>query len=124
MLVENIDDTITLLHQMRQRGISLSIDDFGTGYSSLSYLYRFPVRNLKIDKSFVSGMAHNDIYRRIVEAIITLAHQLQFQVIAEGIEDPSQVEQLKRLHCKFGQGYFLGRPSPAEAARKVIEQWI
>jgi diguanylate cyclase (GGDEF)-like protein/PAS domain S-box-containing protein len=124
MLVENIDDTISLLHQLRRRGISLSIDDFGTGYSSLSYLYRFPVRHLKIDKSFVDGMVHNDIYRRIVEAIITLAHQLQFQVIAEGIEDPGQVDQLKQLHCKFGQGYFLGRPSPAEAAQKVIEHWV
>ncbi|MBD0269235.1 MAG: EAL domain-containing protein [Cyanobacteria bacterium Co-bin8] len=123
MLVENINDTISLLHQLRERGISLSIDDFGTGYSSLSYLYRFPVRSLKIDKSFVSGMMSSATNHRIVETIITLAHQLQFQVIAEGIESLDQVEQLKLLHCEFGQGYFLGRPSPVETAQKLIDQW-
>ena len=120
MLIDNIDDTITVLNGLRQRGIALSIDDFGTGYSSLSYLYRFPIDSLKIDRSFVSQMDTSPSYEKIVHTIINLGRQLGFKAIAEGIETPQQVNTLKRLSCDYGQGYWFGKPQAAAA----IEAWL
>lgn len=113
MLIDNINDTIVVLNSLRQRHISLSIDDFGTGYSSLSYLYRFPINNLKIDRSFVSQMATSPSHEKIVHTIINLGRQLGFRAIAEGIETPQQVNILKRLGCDLGQGYWFGKARPA-----------
>lgn len=120
MLVDNVDDTILLLTQLVHQGIAISIDDFGTGYSSLNYLAQFPVHTLKVDKSFVSQMLTNQNQRRIVATIITLAHQLGFQTIAEGIETQEQAGMLKMLQCDFGQGYWLGQPQD----QKVTQDWL
>ncbi len=103
-------DILTRLHDM---GIRISIDDFGTGYSSLAYLRRLPVDEIKIDKSFVMGMATEEDDATIVRSTIELGHNLGLQVVAEGIEDKATWDLLKSLGCDFAQGYFLSRPLPA-----------
>ncbi|MBW4483859.1 MAG: EAL domain-containing protein [Tildeniella torsiva UHER 1998/13D] len=118
-------DAIALMDQLRARHIDLDIDDFGTGYSSLSYLRRFPIHALKIDRSFTQDLATN---ADIVQAIITLGHALKTTVIAEGIETQAQMTQLNQLGCDYGQGYYLGRPLPAEATERLLaslhcQQW-
>ncbi|MEO1299337.1 MAG: EAL domain-containing protein, partial [Cyanobacteria bacterium J06636_16] len=110
MLIENIDETISLLTQLKSRNIQISIDDFGTGYSSLRYLHRLPVHNLKIDRSFVSHMETENRNYQVVDTIITLSKQLGLTVVAEGIETAQQVQQLQQLGCQLGQGYWYSRP--------------
>ena len=98
-------------------GIKLSIDDFGTGYSSLSYLQRLPVDEIKIDKSFVTSLAdrgEDDDDPVIVRSTIELAHNLGLTVVAEGVEDDVALDMLGKYRCDRAQGYFLGRPCPAE----------
>lgn len=101
---------VRVFNQLRAMGIRLSIDDFGTGYSSLSYLQRFPLDTLKIDRSFITDIHQDSKQFGIVEAIARLAHHLDMQVIAEGIESDSQVVSLVQLGCQFGQGYWFSRP--------------
>ena len=125
--MENVQETIDTLLQIRAMNIQLSIDDFGTGYSSLSYLYRFPVNTLKIDRSFVSRINSNNENFEIVGAIITLAHALGMDVIAEGVETADQFTQLRKLRCEFGQGYFFSKPlnSASVAAMLPLKtQWF
>jgi len=104
------ETTIEILSKLKGLGVLLAIDDFGTGFSSLAYLKRFPVDMLKIDKSFVDGIANRGHDRAIVEAIIALGHALNLRVIAEGVEHPEQLQQLKSLGSEFGQGYFFSQP--------------
>ena len=120
MLMENVEKLIGILSQLRARAIQLSIDDFGTGYSSLSYLHRFPINNLKIDRCFVSRIGENGENREIVETIVTLARQLGMEAIAEGIETPHQLNQLRALNCQKAQGYLFSRPLEREAAEAFI----
>ena len=101
--------TLIALHEM---GITLSIDDFGTGYSSLAYLKQLPVGELKIDKSFVQQMADYPQDRKIVQAIIDLAHNLEMNVVAEGIENQQTLDMLIGMGCDYGQGFYIGRPMP------------
>jgi diguanylate cyclase (GGDEF)-like protein len=108
------ETTIAILRKLKSLGVQLAIDDFGTGFSSLAYLKRFPVDLLKIDKSFVDGVAFRDDDRAIVEAIIALGHALGLRVIAEGVEGPEQLEQLRSLGSELGQGYFFGKPLSAD----------
>ena len=114
MLFENIDTVLTQLFILKEIGVKLSIDDFGTGYSSLSYLKRLPIDKLKIDKSFVTNLSEDHDSRAIALAIVSMAHSLRLTVTAEGIEHPAQAQILKEMHCNDGQGYFYGRPMPAE----------
>jgi EAL domain-containing protein (putative c-di-GMP-specific phosphodiesterase class I) len=93
------------------------LDDFGTGYSSLSYLHRFPINTLKVDRSFIMSMEPNDENSAIVRTILTLAHSLGLDVIAEGIETELQLTQLRWLGCEMGQGYFF---SPPIAPQKLV----
>jgi EAL domain-containing protein (putative c-di-GMP-specific phosphodiesterase class I) len=104
------ETTIEVLAKLKSLGVLLAIDDFGTGFSSLSYLKRFPVDMLKIDKSFVDGVASNMHDTAIVEAIIALGHALDLRVIAEGVERPEQLQRLRSLGSELGQGYFFGQP--------------
>jgi diguanylate cyclase (GGDEF)-like protein/PAS domain S-box-containing protein len=113
MIMENIDSAIVILNQLRAMGIHIHIDDFGTGYSSLSYINRFPVNALKIDRSFVEKMQHDDENLEIVKTIILLARNLKLELIAEGLETPDQLSQLKKLNCQYGQGFYLSRPMDA-----------
>lgn len=123
MLLSDSDTTIELLSLIRQRGIAISIDDFGTGYSSLSYLYRLPVNTLKIDQSFVSQMQTDYRNYKIVETLITLSHQLELDVIAEGIETEAQYLALHRLGCERGQGFWFSKPLPPDRVEAVLSNW-
>ena len=122
MVMENIETTVGMLQQIRALGVELSIDDFGTGYSSLSYLHRFPINTLKIDRSFVSSMNDNTENFEIVRTIITLARSLEMDVIAEGVETRSQLEQLRNLECDYAQGYLLSRPLSAKDAAELLNK--
>jgi len=94
--------------------VRLAIDDFGTGYSSLSYLRRFPIDILKMDKTFVQGVGTTASDDALAQAIIDLTHTLGLVVVAEGIERAEQRDQLRRLNCNLGQGFFFTRPLDAE----------
>jgi len=111
------------LNRLSQQGFKLSIDDFGTGYSSLAYLKRLPVDELKIDKSFVIGMAHDDDDAKIVRSTIDLAHNLGLQVVAEGVESEAILQRLRELHCDEAQGYFMSRPLPVAEFMRWRDQW-
>jgi diguanylate cyclase (GGDEF)-like protein len=108
--MEGAEMTIEVLQKLKALGVRLAIDDFGTGFSSLAYLKRFPVDFLKIDKSFVDGVAHDSHDTAIVQAVIALGHALGLKLIAEGIESVEQVEQLRVLGSEIGQGYYFGYP--------------
>jgi diguanylate cyclase (GGDEF)-like protein/PAS domain S-box-containing protein len=111
-----MEDTVaagSALRELRSLGLHLSVDDFGTGYSSLTYLKRFPVETIKIDRSFVSGLGLEADDTSIVEAVVRLGHSLGLTVVAEGVETPLQLNQLRALQCDKGQGYLFGRPRPA-----------
>lgn len=112
--------SLEAMKAFRSRQIHLVIDDFGTGYSSLSYLKRFPVDTLKVDKSFVDGLGKDPESTAIVQAVISLAKSLGMRVTAEGIETREQLEHLRSLDCDHGQGYFLARPLPADAAEELL----
>ena len=102
------------LDEVAELGLRISIDDFGIGYSSLSYLQKLPVHSLKIDRSFVTGILHDQGAREIVASVIDLAHNLELTVIAEGVEDQETEQALKQLGCDMAQGYYYSRPRPSE----------
>lgn len=110
ILMRNAEQILDTVRQLKNLGVQLSIDDFGTGYSSLSYLKRFKVDKLKIDQSFVNSMTQNDGDIAIVRAIIQMAKGLGLKTIAEGVESPEQLAQLKTEHCDEVQGYYISRP--------------
>jgi EAL domain-containing protein (putative c-di-GMP-specific phosphodiesterase class I) len=103
---------IALLHQLRGLGVRLSVDDFGTGYSSLSYLSRLPVHEVKIDRSFVTGLRDRTDDATIVRAIVDLGRHLGLQVVAEGVEDRTTWDLLAEMGCDLVQGWHLARPMP------------
>lgn len=111
------------LNRLAAMGFKLSIDDFGTGYSSLAYLKRLPVNELKIDKSFVMGMANDSNDAKIVRSTVDLAHNLGLTVVAEGVEDQAILGALRDLQCDEAQGYFISRPMPAQAFAQWCETW-
>ncbi len=120
-VMENAENAIAMLKQIRELGAQLSIDDFGTGYSSLSYLHRFPIDTLKVDRSFVSAMEDGTENGEIVRTVIALAKTLNLDVVAEGIETIHQLHQLRILGCEFGQGYLFSRPVPAKEIEAILE---
>jgi diguanylate cyclase (GGDEF)-like protein/PAS domain S-box-containing protein len=111
---------VEMLRQLKALGIHLAIDDFGTGYSSLSYLHRFPLDTLKIDRSFISGMADEGEGLEIARTILPMANNLRLDVVAEGVETLEQVALLKKLECKYGQGFYFSRPLTAEATSALV----
>ncbi len=121
MLIEDIESTIVMLTQLKEKGIQISIDDFGTGYSSLNYLHRLPMNNLKVDRSFVSQMQESKKNHRIVETIVTLSQQLELDAIAEGIETLQQLEWLQQIGYKFGQGYLFSKPLSQDLVEELLE---
>jgi diguanylate cyclase (GGDEF)-like protein len=113
-LVEDVEKSNRMLNELKTWGIHISIDDFGTGYSSLSYLKKFPLDTLKIDQSFVRDLMKDSDDAAIVSAIIAMAKSLRFNVIAEGVETAEQLNYLAANGCHEVQGYYTGRPVPAE----------
>jgi EAL domain-containing protein (putative c-di-GMP-specific phosphodiesterase class I) len=112
---------LEVLGRLRAMGVGISIDDFGTGYSSLAYLKRLPVDELKIDRSFVAHMVHDESDAAIVRSTVGLAHELGLSVVAEGVEDQATWEFLSGLGCDVAQGYFISRPMPAAAIGGWLE---
>jgi len=119
ILLEQSDSIARTLDAIHQRGITLSIDDFGTGYSSLRYLSQFSVETLKIDRSFVMQLQPGK--SGIVQAIIDLAHNLEMDCIAEGVETEDQLHQLQRLGCEAAQGYLFAKPMPPDQAVQYLQ---
>src|SRR6266436_1968094 len=119
-VMENADMAARLLKRLKALGVQLSIDDFGTGYSSLGYLHRFPVTTLKVDRSFVGRIGEAAENIEIVRTIISLAENMGMEVVAEGVETLSQLAQLRKLNCQYGQGYLFSRPVDAES----VSTWI
>jgi diguanylate cyclase (GGDEF)-like protein len=122
VVMENAELAIPMLKRLRALGVQLGIDDFGTGYSSLSYLHRFPVNTLKVDRSFVGRMDEASEYREIVRTIVSLAHTLGMEVVAEGVETSGQWSQLGALRCEYSQGYFFSKPLPGGGAGEYLRK--
>ena len=122
LFMEDLDDNIEKLRQLRAAGITVAIDDFGTGYSSLSYLARLPIDTLKIDRSFITDMATRPEHFLLVSTIISLAHALNLTVVAEGVETDTQAQLLRQLGCDQAQGYLYGRPLTARATGILLAQ--
>jgi len=120
----NIDATLRVLTRLRAIGVSIAIDDFGTGYSSLSYLKKFPINTLKIDKSFVMDMIHDDEDLVIVQTIISMAHSLGFHTVAEGVETKKHVEKLREIECDQLQGYYYSKAIPKDDFITYIQNYI
>lgn len=120
-LMESGTAAETFLQAVHALGVHLTIDDFGTGYSSLAYLKRFPVQQLKIDRSFVQDLPGHDSDNQLVSTMIAMAHGLRLQVVAEGVEMPDQEAFLASLGCDMAQGYLHGRPMPAEQITPLLK---
>lgn len=120
MLMDDIQNTLRMMNQIKGLGVSLSIDDFGTGYSSLQYLKQFPVDTLKIDKTFIDEVPVSPRDCAIVKTIIDLAHNLDMSIVAEGIEKPEQAEFLVANGCTIGQGFYFSRAVLADELAAMI----
>jgi len=118
MLMQNKNDTIEQMQALRELGFAFSIDDFGTGYSSLAYLHRFPVDQLKVDKSFIAGMNESDA---IVRTIVAMAKQLGFSLVAEGVEQQWQISKLRQLDVDALQGFYFSRPVSADTLLQQLQ---
>jgi predicted signal transduction protein with EAL and GGDEF domain/FixJ family two-component response regulator len=124
-LMDDAKATLATLEQLRAIGVYLSIDDFGTGYSSMNYLKRFDVRALKIDRSFISGLPQDSENAAITRAIIAMAHGLKMMVVAEGVETGEQLVLLEQYGCDLVQGFYLGRPAPADTVTGMLQSlWV
>ncbi len=121
LVMNDPDHVIETMARLKKLGVHLALDDFGTGYSSLVYLKRFPIDRIKIDRSFVRDITENHDDAAIALTVISMAHSLGLRVIAEGVETAAHLEYLREHECDEIQGYFLGRPMPAEDAARVLE---
>jgi EAL domain-containing protein (putative c-di-GMP-specific phosphodiesterase class I) len=112
-LIDAFEEKLETIHKLKSLGLTLSLDDFGTGYSSLSYLKKIPFNTLKIDKSFIDDLEDKK-ERSFVNMIITIAKELDLEVVAEGVENADQLAYLKSIACTQYQGYYCSRPLPVE----------
>ena len=124
VLVTDDQEPLDILTALRATGVGLALDDFGTGYSSLSYLRRLPFSRIKIDRSFVTDISTSRDCAAIVKSIVTLARDLEMDVIAEGIETHEQYEALRRLNCSEVQGFLIGRPMNEEAIESYLRKGV
>lgn len=119
-IIERLDEAIGIIEALRARGVRFSIDDFGTGYSSLAYLRRLPVDVLKVDRGFVSSLTDSGRNAALMESIVSMAHVLAFEVVAEGVETEQQAELLLGMQCDAGQGYLWARPMPIHELEALL----
>jgi diguanylate cyclase (GGDEF)-like protein len=122
VLLRDTSETLTALHRLRSMGISIALDDFGTGYSSLNYLRSFPFSKMKIDQAFVRDLTNNKESRSIIRAVIGLGQSLGIKTAAEGVETRAQLDWLREVGCDEIQGYFFGRPRPANELPSMIKK--
>ena len=122
-LMTELTTSLNILTRLRLKGFQLSIDDFGTGYSSLSQLHRVPFTELKIDRTFVSGMHKSSESKAIVDTCILLGHNLNMTVIAEGVEDQKTLDLLQKMGCDNAQGYVIAKPLPIAQFEKWLEDF-
>ena len=121
VLIRSVQEAYTKLETLRSKGVSISLDDFGTGYSSLSYLQNLPITTLKMDRTFVEDITKNTITENLASFIISMAHKLNLEVIAEGVETKLQLDILKKYNCDKVQGYYYSKPVPEEQAFLLLE---
>jgi EAL domain-containing protein (putative c-di-GMP-specific phosphodiesterase class I) len=119
-LMRNVTVSRTRLAAIKELGVRIAIDDFGTGYSSLAYLRQFPVDALKIDRSFIAGIADSNDSRTLLHSLVQLGKTLGLETLGEGIEEEAQLEQLQREQCDLGQGFLFARPLDP----KVLEGFL
>jgi diguanylate cyclase (GGDEF)-like protein len=122
-IMEDPDTVSKILVEMGKLGVQVHIDDFGTGYSSLSYLTRFPVHTLKIDQSFLAGLADDPKNLSVINAIVSLGKSLGLSVIAEGVETEEHLRYLRELNCQFAQGYYFARPMNVESIAGFLKNY-
>ncbi len=120
VLMDDVEMSEETLGRLKRLGVKLVVDDFGTGYSSMSYLRRFPVDQLKVDRSFVDGLGRDPGDSAIVTAIVTLAHTLGLEAVAEGVESPDQLAELRALGCDRAQGFHFARPAPEAVIAELL----
>jgi len=121
-LMRDDETTLTTLRQLRDIGVRIVMDDFGTGYSSLSYLLRFPFDKIKVDRSFVKDIAHNQNASAVVQAVTTLAKSMKVVTVAEGVETEAQLEKARAFGCTEIQGFLFGAPQPAAQIARLLSQ--
>lgn len=123
LLLQDVESMIAKMIELRKIGVKFELDDFGTGYSSLQYLKKLPINRLKIDKSFVRELSTNKSDKKLVHAIINMAHSLDMKVIAEGVETQNQLQFLQNSGCDYYQGYFFGKPTPIGEFEAALDLW-
>ena len=131
-MMESINSSMIILHEIREMGVNIALDDFGTGYSSLGYLKNFPVTHVKIDRSFIADIETNERDATLVKSIINMAHGMSLKVTAEGVENELQAQMLYDFNCDEMQGFFFSKPVPQEEVTKLFqnglnskfEQWL
>jgi EAL domain-containing protein (putative c-di-GMP-specific phosphodiesterase class I) len=123
LIIENIDKAEAILHSLKELGVKLSLDDFGTGYSSINYLQRLPFDTLKLDKSFIQDSRYRVSANPLIRYTVGLAHDLNMEVIAEGVETAEQHADLVKLGCDYLQGYLFAKPMPVAQASDFIHNY-
>jgi diguanylate cyclase (GGDEF)-like protein len=123
-LMGNAEETAGRLEAVKRLGVRIAIDDFGTGYSSLAYLQRFPVDALKIDRSFISRLTHDEEGETLIRTLVQLGKSLSIETLAEGIEESSELSLLKEEQCDSGQGFLFARPLEVDACETFLSDWI
>ena len=125
LLLDESELVMQTMRALQAQGIRIMLDDFGTAYANMNYLRRFPFNGLKIDKSFIRGLYADEITLAIVQAILSLAERLNLSVVAEGVETERELNVLRKLNCRFIQGYLTGRPADCQAANALLRQsWM
>ena len=121
--MRNVEETARRLAAVKELGVRIAIDDFGTGYSSLAHLQRFPVDALKIDRSFISGLRHNQEGETLIHTLVQLGKALSLETFAEGIELPQELSFLQDQRCDSGQGFLFARPLDAADTETFLQDW-
>ncbi len=121
-LLTDLAMAATVAHRLRAMGVRLALDDFGAGYSSLMHLHRLPLDTLKLDRSFVQSVDTDADGRRLLRGLVTLCRDLELDVVAEGIERPSQLQALRDMGCKLGQGHLIGRPAGVSSYQNLLSR--
>jgi EAL domain-containing protein (putative c-di-GMP-specific phosphodiesterase class I) len=121
-LVDTHDQSFAVLERINEMGIRVTMDDFGTGYSSLSYLRNIPLSCLKIDRSFISDINKDENADKLIASILSMAHGLGLDVVAEGVEEKHQADHLTALGCEYLQGYYFSRPIPHSEVEDILQK--